>query len=262
MLIPRFLARFLLLTKWLSGLALLSAGLVAFSLSPPNFAPKENISRYVVQRTLGPITIDGVLEEASWKAAASTGPLQLNDGSGYPQAKVEAKMLWDDQDLYFGFECEDTDIFATMKKRDEHLWEEEAVEIFIDPDGDGKNYIELEVNPLGTFIDIFLLKPVVPIPYESYNVPAKWAVRVRGTVNQSTDRDEGWTVELSLPLQEAVTAPNLPPKDGDKWRVNLYRIERRPVEQFIAWSPTLNPSFHTPARFGEVTFSMKKAGGR
>ena len=60
-----------------------------------------------------PITVDGVLDETSWKASASTGPFQINHGSGYPEARVEAKMLWDDQNVYFGFECKDTDILRS-----------------------------------------------------------------------------------------------------------------------------------------------------
>lgn len=225
------------------------------------FVPASaDISHYTVMRTLGPIKVDGVLDERSWQAAKSTGAFRANDGSGAATSRVEAKMLWDDSNLYFAFECDDTDLVGTMTKRDEHLWEEEVVEVFIDPDGDEKNYIELEVNPLGTFLDLFVLTPVVPIPYESYNIGAQWAVKVDGTVQNSSDRDRGWRVELAVPLTDAVTAPNRPPKDGDKWRLNLYRIERRPKEQYIAWSPTLKPSFHTPSRFGEVTFSTHRAG--
>ena len=222
--------------------------------------PGTDISHYTVMRTLGPIKVDGVFDEPSWRVATSTGAFRANDGSETVTSRVEAKMLWDDSNLYFAFECDDTDITATMTKRDEHLWQEEVVEVFIDPDGDEKNYIELEVNPLGTFLDLFVLTPVVPIPYESYNIPAHWAVKVDGTVQNSSDRDRGWKVELAVPLKEAVTAPNLPPKNGDKWRLNLYRIERKPKDQLIAWSPTLKPSFHTPSRFGEVTFSTRKAG--
>jgi hypothetical protein len=218
------------------------------------------ISRYVVKRTLGPINVDGVLNEPSWNASASTGPFRLNDGSGYPRSKVEAKILWDETNLYVAFLCEDTDIYATLKKRDQHLWEEEVVEIFIDPDGDQRDYIELEINPLGTFLDLFVLTPLVPIPYESYNIPARWAVKVDGTVNNSSDKDRGWTAEFSMPLREAVTAPNIPPKEGDKWRLNLYRIEQRPFAENTAWSPTLAPSYHTPARFGEISFSLQKVG--
>jgi Carbohydrate family 9 binding domain-like len=219
-----------------------------------------DISHYTVMRTLGPIKVDGVFDEPSWRAAKSTGAFRANDGSDSATSKVEARMLWDDSNLYFAFECEDTDLTATMRKRDEHLWKEEVVEIFIDPDGDEKNYIELEVNPLGAFLDLFVLTPVIPIPYESYNIPAKWAVKVDGTIQNSSDRDRGWSVELAMPLKDAVTAPNLPPKNGDRWRLNLYRIERKPKDQLIAWSPTLKPSFHTPSRFGEVTFSTRLAG--
>jgi cellulose/xylan binding protein with CBM9 domain len=238
------------------------AGLLAGSTAPIRPANKSGpeISRYTVKRALGTIRVDGVLDESSWKAAAGTGPFMLNDGTGLPATKTEAKMLWDDQNLYFGFQCEDTDLFATMKVRDQHLWEEEVVEIFIDPDNDQLNYIELEINPLKTLLDLFVLKPIVPIPYESYNIPAKWAVKVNGTVNNSTDKDKGWTVELSLPLKEAVTAPHLPPNEDDKWRLNLYRIEKKPKEEYSAWSPTLVSSYHTPARFGEITFSNRKAG--
>ena len=70
-----------------------------------------DISHYTVMRTLGLINVDGVLDEPSWRAAKSTGPFRANDGSQTPTSKVEAKMMWDDVNLYFAFECEDTDIF-------------------------------------------------------------------------------------------------------------------------------------------------------
>lgn len=248
--------------SWLTWCAVLTAAVTLFRWGAQAAAAPAgtDISHYTVMRTLGPIKVDGAFDEPSWRAAKSTGAFRANDGSDSATSKVEARMLWDDSNLYFAFECEDTDLAATMRKRDEHLWKEEVVEVFIDPDGDEKNYIELEVNPLGTFLDLFVLTPVIPIPYESYNIPAKWAVKVDGTIQNSSDRDRGWSVELAMPLKDAVTAPNLPPKDGDKWRVNLYRIERKPKDQLIAWSPTLKPSFHTPSRFGEVTFSTRSVG--
>jgi len=105
-----------------------------------------DISHYTVMRTLGPIKVDGVFDEPSWRAAKSTGAFRANDGSETVTSRAEAKMLWDDSNLYFAFECDDTDLAATMTKRDEHLWQEEVVEVFIDPDGDEKNYIELRLT--------------------------------------------------------------------------------------------------------------------
>jgi hypothetical protein len=98
-------------------------------------------------------TIDGVLEEAVWRRAPS---LTLRDIKGRNAPATTAKLLWDDKNLYIAFDCADTDIWATKTQRDDFLWEEEVVEVFIDPDGDGCNYYEFQVNPLGTQIDLLI----------------------------------------------------------------------------------------------------------
>jgi len=110
----------------LAGRLLPIAGAVMLLWQIPAATPTAglDISRYTVMRTLGPIKVDGVFDEPSWRAAKSTGAFRANDGSQTPTSKVEAKMIWDDSNLYFAFECEDTDLFATMTKRDEHLWQE------------------------------------------------------------------------------------------------------------------------------------------
>src|SRR2546425_11548454 len=55
-----------------------------------------DISHYTVMRTLGPIKVDGVFDEPSWRAAKSTGPFRANDGAGATMSRVEAKMVLDD----------------------------------------------------------------------------------------------------------------------------------------------------------------------
>src|SRR4029453_6003138 len=68
--------------------------------------PGMDISHYTVMRTLGPIKVDGLFDEPSWRAAKSTGAFRANDGSETVTSRVEAKMLWDDSNLYFAFECD------------------------------------------------------------------------------------------------------------------------------------------------------------
>jgi len=210
-----------------------------------------------VLRTGGPINVDGVLNEASWKAAQ---PLQFVDNAtGQPSnLKTSAWVLWDDEYLYFAFESYDENIWATMKNRDEHLWTEEVDEVFLQPNPNHPNYIELEVNPLDTMLDIYLIDVRKPLPYESWN-PAgiKWAVNVDGTVDGKPG-DRKWTCEIAFPLADAVTAPNIPPKDGDTWKMNLYRVESKPQPAGLAWSPTLKRDFHVPARFGDIVFRNRK----
>ena len=212
---------------------------------------------YEVLRVHSPIRVDGRLDEPAWGAARGVGPFVRNrDGAPVPNG-TEAKVLYDERFLYFSFRSEDTNVWATMRRRDQHLWHEEVVEVFLQADARVPNYIELEVNPLGTLLDIYLLDRRKNLPYESWNSAGlRWAVRVEGKVD-GRPGDRGWTCEIALPLEDVATAPHLPPRPGDRWRMNLYRVESRPAPLGLAWSPTLEGDFHVPSMFGEITF-----GGR
>lgn len=216
-----------------------------------------NLLVYEVSRTATPIKVDGKLDDAVWASAARFGGFRLNlDGSPDPY-KTEARALYDDTFLYFSFRCRDENIWATFKTRDQHLWEEEVVEVFLQADPHQTSYIELEVNPLGTMLDIYLLDIRKPLHYESWNSQKlKWAVQVSGTVD-GKNGDREWTCEIALPLEDIVTAKSLPPQPGDRWRLNLYRVEQLPKPALLAWSPTLKDDFHLPEKFGEIVFTNR-----
>lgn len=210
---------------------------------------------YEVLRVTTPIEVDGRLDEEAWKKAPQVGAFVNNaDGSPSPY-HTEARILYDDEFVYFAFRVVDENIWATMTERNQHLWEEEVVEVFLQADPGHPSYIELEVNPLGAMLDIFLLDVRKPIPYHSWNSHRlKWAIHVEGTVD-GRPGDREWTCEIALPLEDVVTAPNRPPQPGDRWRLNLYRVQRLPEAASLAWSPTLRRDFHVPERFGEIVFS-------
>jgi hypothetical protein len=212
---------------------------------------------YVVYRTQAPIVVDGKLDDAFWKKAPAVGPFVNNtDGSDSP-LQTEAKLAYDDEYLYFAFKSYDDNIWSTHTVRDAHLWKEEVVEVFLKADPSQSSYIELEVNPLGTMLDIFLLDIRKPLRYESWNSHGmQWAVDVQGTVDGEPG-DELWTCEIALPLADVVPAPQIPPQPGDRWMLNLYRVENRPNRAGLAWSPTKKPDFHVPSMFGEIEFSAK-----
>ncbi len=210
---------------------------------------------YEVKRTAVPINVDGKLDDPAWAKAQPVGPFVNNrDGSPSP-LQTEAKVLYDDKFIYFSFRTVDDNIWATMTKRDEHLWEEEVSEVFLQADPHYPDYIELEVNPLGAMLDIYLVDVRKPIPYDSWNPPRlKWAVHVDGTVDGKPG-DKEWTAEIALPLDDVVPAPHNPPQPGDRWRMNLYRVEQKPAVAGLAWSPTMKDDFHVPSMFGEIIFS-------
>ncbi|HWN08626.1 MAG TPA: carbohydrate-binding family 9-like protein [Pyrinomonadaceae bacterium] len=210
---------------------------------------------YEISRTATPIRVDGKLDDAVWAHAPIFGDFRLNlDGSPSPY-KTEARALYDDVYIYFSFRSRDDNIWATMKTRDQHLWDEEVVEVFLQADPQQTSYIELEVNPLGTMLDIYLLDIRKPLRYESWNSQKlKWGVQVFGTVD-GRDGDREWTCEIALPLEDIVTAKNRPPQAGDRWRLNLYRVEQRPKPLLLSWSPTFKDDFHMPGAFGEIVFT-------
>jgi Carbohydrate-binding family 9 len=242
------------MTKRSLSVLFMALGMVHVTVITTN-GQSRGLPVYEVSRTATPIKVDGKLDDIVWAKATHFHDLLLNlDGSPSPY-KTEARALYDDNFLYFSFRCLDENIWATLKKRDEHLWEEEVVEIFLQADPHQTSYIELEVNPLGTILDIYLLDIRKPLHYESWNSEKlKWGVQLSGTVD-GKNGDRAWTCEIALPMEDVVTAKNLPPRAGDRWRLNLYRVEKLPTPALLAWSPTLKDDFHIPGMFGEIAFT-------
>jgi hypothetical protein len=239
-----------------------------------NAAGAQELPLYTCWKTSQPVVVDGKGDEAAWQEAA---PLDLVDvrflsGDRYHPRRTEARMLWDAQYFYFYFSAADPDVWSTYSQRDMQLYEEEVVEIFIDPDGDGQNYAEVELNPLNTVFDLLLSKPWSQggRGYDAWNPALLSAVQVRGTLGNAADVDQGWSAEIALPWTELVSpladvpgAMDLPPQPGDEWRLNLYRYEQvrqtgaRNEAQASAWSPVGKVDFHVPERFGRVIFGSR-----
>jgi hypothetical protein len=109
----------------------------------------------------------------------------------------------------------------------------------------------------------------LPVIYAG-NTEARKQIRdlVDGTINDDTDRDRGWTVELAFPWQSMkplAVADNraLPPKDGDVWRIDFSRFnqykEAPPSRDpgGWAWSPHGAWDSHVPECFPYIHFSTE-----
>lgn len=222
----------------------------------------EDVPTYICRKVgAGSICVDGSLDEPAWQEISPVGDFVLSDGSGFATRKTIARICWDDQHLYIAFQAEDPDIWGTLFERDQPIYEEEVVEAFIDPDSDLRRYYELQQSPHGTLFDAIIYNPtgersemVADMSWTCVGWQA--AVKVEGTLDNREDVDKYWTAEWAIPFSSLPTASNIPPKDGDTWRINLYRIDRTPSPEFSCWSPTLEspPNFHVPARFGYIVF--------
>jgi hypothetical protein len=207
----------------------------------------------LVRLASGPISIDGLLDESAWNEAASSGPLRRFDGKADASQASLVRIIRTDQALIFGFDCRDEDIRAPYKKRDDPLYLQEAVEVFIDMDADRGDYMEFEVSPNGVLFDAAFSGRRQGMDL-SFNPEVQVATRIDGSLNQSADRDAGWTAELAIPFTEMVGRGRRPPKAGDCWRANIFRLDKNKTgSQSMAWQPTAG-DFHDLNAFGRLCF--------
>ena len=244
-------------------------------------APRQ----YTACKTTGHIIIDGKLNEASWNAVAWSDEFTDIEGNTQPAPalKTRFKILWDDDYVYIAAELVEPHIWATLRQHDAIIFHDNDFEIFIDPDGDTQNYFEIEVNPYNTIFDLFLPKPYrsggfALINWDVQNL--KSAVLIKGTINNPSDTDEKWQVEMAIPFR-SISLGNVVqlPKEHTAWRINFSRIEwdteikngasvkrtdsftHHPLpEHNWVWSPQGVIDMHLPERWGYVFFSTEKAG--
>jgi hypothetical protein len=208
------------------------------------------LSAYYCKRIDQPILVDGNVNKPVWEAAEAVSLVDTVTGDT-PRQKTWCKLLWDDNFLYAAFRCEDDYINAKLTGYNDEIYNEEVVEIFLDDDCDRKTYIELEVSPLNTLLHYSMQNNL-----DGHKIAFARVEKVIVSAVQGNREERVWTVEMAIPLSEFITAPNIPPRAGDKWLMNLYRIDRPEdhSDEYSAWQPTGKVNFHMPERFGELIF--------
>ncbi|MFA7329525.1 MAG: carbohydrate-binding family 9-like protein [Candidatus Delongbacteria bacterium] len=253
-----------------------SPGWAEFPVPEAPFAPRS----YECRWTDTAPRVDGRPDEPCWAAAPWTEDFVDIRGGDWPAPplRARARLLWDATHLFVAAELQEPDLWATYDRHDMVVYHEHDFELFLDPDGDNHHYYELEINALGTVWDLLLTAPYRDdgCAVDSWEIPGlQSAVSLDGTLNNPSDRDQGWTVELALPwavLEETARRP-APPRPGDAWRLNFSRVEWHldvvdgayhkrvdpvtstplPEENWV-WSPQGLVAMHYPERWGLLRF--------
>jgi hypothetical protein len=241
---------------------------------------------YVCYMTAESIEIDGKMSEDAWQRADWTEAFVDIEGNSRPTPRLatHARMLWDSNYFYIAAQMEEPHLWATLTERDAVIYHDNDFEVFIDPNGDTHEYYELEINALGTEWDLLLVKPYrdgAPAVNAWDITGLKSAVALDGTLNDASDIDSGWSVEIAIPwkvLAECAHSPS-PPQDGDVWWVNFSRVQwhldivdggyekrmdssgEKPLpENNWVWSPQGLIAMHYPEMWGLVQFSDEVVG--
>ncbi|WP_036601366.1 carbohydrate-binding family 9-like protein [Olivibacter sitiensis] len=238
---------------------------------------------YQVNKTSDTLVIDGRADEEAWLSAPFIDSFgDIVDHSRDAGLKTRVKMLWDERFVYVYAELKEKDIWATFRQFDSSIFHENAFELFIDADGDGQQYVELQINALGTIWDLFMTKPYRDrgVNVRDWDIKGlKQAVSLSGTLNDPSDRDTCWSIELAIPVSAVVFNQKYVLVEGSMWRMNFSRVQWDigVVEQeykknrdslgnvidakYSVWSPQGVVNLHMPERWGYVVFADKKVGG-
>jgi hypothetical protein len=246
----------------LTAFVLAVATCVVPAILPGRDEPEFKPPVYEIRRAGTPIKIDGKLDEPAWFAAKDVGEFHFTWYTAGRKERSIAKLLWDDENLYVGHVCEDAHITARHTEHDGKIPEDDCFEVIFAPDpAKPEVYFNIEWNVVGGVVDNFRpdgpKKPRAPV-WDAEGVLV--AGTYIGTLNDDSDTDSLWSVEVSIPLKNFEKfMPHLPPKPGEHWNLNLNRHGGQTNLQYSQWSPgdTPSPSFHTPHRFGRAIFSNK-----
>ena len=138
---------------------------------------------------------------------------------------------------HFSFEVKDEDIISPYLTDNEDIWQGDAVEVFLSPDGDRTRYFELEVSPFGVRFWGEVINRDGKTP-QLKKLPPMFEARADRT-------EEGYVVQIELPYGElgAVLPENM--------AFNAFRLDKKADgrQLLYALSPTFSDSFHRPQYF-------------
>src|SRR6266571_9063737 len=201
----------------------------------------EEAAKAMVFRSASHITIDGVLDEPDWEAAAAIGEIRQREPRQGEKATeaTEVKLLYDNQNLYIGVMCFDSDpkqIIGTQMSRDADLSADDRIEILIDSFRDRHNAFYFATNPLGALVDALIIEN----GRINKEWDAIWLVQTRRT-------DQGWSAEFAIPFKSLGFH-----RGQQAWGFNFSRTIERKLEEDRWASPRLDLEFFQVSEAGEI----------
>ena len=160
--------------------------------------------------------IDGKLDDEEWKNAPAAEFVTLNEKSPKPTYRTSVKGLWiPDKGIVLGFRLSEPDVAgikANCTQHDEAVYEDDCIEIFLDPEGKQKSFYQIIVNSNNTLFDM-----------KHYDLGKSW--NSKGVVSRSYKGKDFWSIEIFIPFEtfgiKAFSGNNVAGKK--RWNINFTR---------------------------------------
>lgn len=264
------------------------------------------IADYIARKTNSTISIDGNCNKPVWQSAAwSPRFVDMVTGEPGIY-NTQTAILWNDQHLYIAFRAEEPFLEAKLTERDSIIFLESDLELFIDGgdcyyelEVNAANtlyevfFIWKDAYTRGSRFDIPVFDVHQPNAYTfggdydrsgatfwkgTHPRGIRWAftgfdmpglqtgVQLDGTLNDHSDIDKGWSLEIAIPwqsLQLLANGRSIPPHDGDVWTMFLGRFQKlmaggREVTPHPAWALNAHGVYdtHLPDKWSRIQFSL------
>lgn len=224
---------------------------------------------YVAQKIAETITIDGDINKPIWQQAKWSGRFVDMVSGNAGMYNTQTAILWNDSHLYIAFTAEEPFVEAHQKDRDSIVFLENDLEVFIDGGDCyyelEVNAANTVYEVFFIWKDAYTKKGKFDIPtfdvhqpqaytfggdydrsgasfwkgthprgirwaFTNFDMPGlQTAVSVEGTLNDNSDIDKGWNLEIAIPwasLGLLANGRSIPPTNGDIWSIFLGRFQK------------------------------------
>lgn len=218
---------------------------------PPSsaVAPHEETTdrEYLCRATGAPPALDGDLSDACW-GGAEPSPVFYTLGPCPEKAasRMRVRFLCDGACLYVAVDAESrpgaTPSAQAPRKRDDAIFNDDSVEIFLHTSPAARDYYHLMLNCDNAVLDAHC----DPTGREKSPAGAQWNP---DWTHATRKRPGGWSAEMAIPYKALGEAP---PPQGFVWRVKVGA--NAPGFPHAMWPKNPTPSFHEPTCAGYLIF--------
>ncbi|MFC1565059.1 DUF5916 domain-containing protein, partial [candidate division KSB1 bacterium] len=212
---------------------------IIFNGNPGVLFSQENGKVVTAERYNAP-EIDGILNDSEWLGSVKvTGFIQMDPVEGDPASeRTEVHIIYDEENLYIGIKCYDTDpenIKSNIESRDGEI-ESDYIALCFDTFHDHLNAFSFGTNPAGTKFD--------GMWYNDNKYDGSW----NGVWRVKTGLDNnGWTAEFKIPFSTIKFSDNT----NGAWGFNIRRIIARKNEISFWQNVTRDEGFRV-SKFGHL----------
>ena len=190
--------------------------------------------------------IDGVLDDAIWQLAPTATVENINTGGQVDAEYVAMAMAaYDNSNLYVAFRNGEPNpgaIVTASPGHDQSVWADDENEMFIEPALAGAQ----------PYFHIMISAANITQDSESGGAGDGWEPALASAVEIGVDY---WAMEVAIPFADLGISGS---PDGETWGWNFNRHIMSGVDLWVAWATT-GAGFHTPERFGTLTFGEELA---